>query len=101
MFGRDRIVPVARSRAYSDSKRLMNWTVPLQLIFHLNSACVMNLVPTNNQGSLAFVKGQLLVAILVPLNDITGVVQFSHQMLKFPSEFQFSENVFRKPKKMY
>ena len=101
MFGRDRIVPVARSRAYSDSKRLMNWTVPLQLIFHLNSACVRNLVPTNNQGSLAFVKGQLLVAILVPLNDITGVVQCSHQMLKFPSEFQFSENVFRKPKKMY
>jgi len=100
MFGRDRI-PVARSHTYSDSKRLIHWTVPLQLIFHLKSACVMSLVPTNNQGSLAFVKGQFLIAILVPLNDMTGVVQFSHQMLKFPSEFQFSENVFRKPKRMY
>jgi len=90
MFGRDRIVLVARSRAWSDSKRLINWTVPLKLIFHLNSACVKSLVPMNNQGSLAFVKGQLLAAVLVLLNDMTGVVQFSHHMLKSPSEFQFS-----------
>jgi len=60
----------------------------------------MSLVPTNNLGSLAFVKGQLLATVLEPLNDMTGVVQFSHQMLKFPSEFLFSENVFRTPKNM-
>jgi len=60
----------------------------------------MSLVPTNNLGSVAFVKGQLLATVLEPLNDMTGVVQFSHQMLKFLSEFPFSENVFRTPKKM-
>jgi len=95
LFGRDRIFPAARSRAYSASQRLINWTVLLKLIFHLS---VMSLVATNNLGGLAFVKGQLLTSVLVPLNNITEVVQFSHQMLKFPSEFQFSENVYRTPK---
>ena len=60
----------------------------------------MSLVPTNNLGSLAFVKGQFLAIVLEPLNDMTGIVQFSHQMLKFPNEFPFSKNVFRTPKKM-
>jgi len=59
----------------------------------------MSMVPTNNLSSLVFVKGQLLATVLEPLNDMTGVVQFSHQMLKFPSIFPFSENVFRSPKK--
>jgi len=58
----------------------------------------MSLFPTNNLGRLAFVKGQLLATVLEPLNDMTGVVQFSHQTLKFPSEYPFSKNVFRTPK---
>jgi len=98
VLGRNRTLPVAPSRAYSESKPLMNWIVLLKLIFHFNSACAMRLVPTNKLGSLAFVKGQLLATVLEPLNDVTGVVQFSHQMLKFSSDFPFSENVFRTPK---
>jgi len=69
-------------------------------MFHfLNSACVVSLVPTNNLGSLVSMKGQLLAAVLVPLNDMTDVVQFFHQMWKFPSEYQFFGNAFRTPKK--
>jgi len=59
----------------------------------------MSLVPTNNLGRLAFVNGQLLAMVLESSNDLTGVVQFTHQLLKFPSEFPFSKNVFRTPSK--
>ena len=47
----------SQSCLYSASMRLINWIVLLKLIFRLNSACAMRLVPTNNLGSLAFVKG--------------------------------------------
>ena len=59
----------------------------------------MSLVLTNNLSSLAFVKGQLLATVLESLNDMTGVVQFSHQMLKFPSEFPFPTMFFAHLKK--
>ena len=52
----------------------------------------------NNVGNLGFAKGQLLAAVLVVLDDMTDVVQFFHQMQKFPSEFQILGNVSRTPK---
>jgi len=46
---RDRIFPVLHIRPCS-AELLMNWTVPLKF-FHLNSACVMSLAPTNDLGN--------------------------------------------------
>ena len=68
---------------------------------HIPAAVILialKLVPTNDLGSLVFVKGQLMAAVLVPSNNMTDVVQFFHQIRKFPSEFQFIGNAFRTPK---